>query len=479
MSKIIRILTWNVFWKAMTEKQLNECPTTRNGTFCSENVSRFVDQAGPFDLVCFQETSNYQKIVKNSLMLSSMSGVQYKPGNDRLISMYNTHKLLPDSYPNKLDLHMSTINRPCFILFFHERVAVINLHAGHGADAQLLNQYIEQAINSLDPINATKIIKKLWRYDIIIAGDFNEDLFNRMNYLIVAGRKRRLFGGTREPTCCDMSMRAQRLALRYDHILSTVPTIQTSVIRVQYASDHMPVIGLVDLTKTVAYDFDGVFHLTVKPVNSLGQRHHYPNRKLEPFDYMINRVEDDLAMGNRVIIITARSDKHKDHITNFLNSYFKKKPIHVVYTSGKSKVRELAKYSVNVFYDDSPYNILDAYKARDVMILQMLTDIYYVVPEENRCIWVDEKLANIMERNIASSIDTLDSILKKKTNIDDLAKQVAFVIRDNNTYLLDPHIRNLVERLDDNLEYDNNERTINSIQRSIAKRLLKLSVPDI
>lgn len=54
--KTLKILSYNIFWKAMTAKQ-NNCPlSSTNSTICENNIINFItEKKDDYDFFCLQE----------------------------------------------------------------------------------------------------------------------------------------------------------------------------------------------------------------------------------------------------------------------------------------------------------------------------------------------------------------------------------------------------------------------------------------
>jgi hypothetical protein len=234
----IRVLSYNIYFRAMIPNNLPACnpilthnlPPVFNYTTCLKNVAAEVNRI-PYDFIGLQEATNWQHIQKLSPNLTNMTAENYKPGVEDIVTFYGKKYTLDPATP-RLPGYMENIGRPFIILFFAQNICVINIHAEHNQDIYNLDQYIIRALSNptYQPV-AAQMVKKFKSYDIIMMGDFNDNLqiqggathtiLTDPYFGIPGGRK--LFGINKQNTCCDANLTANQNVMKnpYDHILST------------------------------------------------------------------------------------------------------------------------------------------------------------------------------------------------------------------------------------------------------------------
>lgn len=282
MSNSIKILSYNIFWRAMVNSEtaagiteddaknkVQLCktdPSDKAVTVCLSNVVKLINNNGPYDFVGLQEATNWKLIQERSSDLQniSMNTCSIKFGDpilnttykENMVTFYNKKYIL-DSDINTIKGFLQDAGRPFIILFFNNNLCVINMHSGHhalnskeyknnGDLNDLFTIYLPKFINKFDQ---PEIYKKINTYDLIVMGDMN----NHLPKTVIVGDNRKLFNVNKIPTCCDKSLLNSRMGRSYDHILSTYKNIKyekniTKNMDVP-ASDHLPVIAIIT-TKT-------------------------------------------------------------------------------------------------------------------------------------------------------------------------------------------------------------------------------------
>lgn len=343
----MKILTWNVFWKAMRDKT----PRCVNGS-CVRKINEIIPG---FDLVCLQEASGWKKLTN----LRSYGIQVYKPASNVLVTAYDTSKYYLDY---SIAGTMKDADRIFMISFFNHSFAVINVHAGHNYDVFKLETYISRVA---DP----ETIARLQIYDIILLGDFNDPVTK----LKLFGRH--ITGPKTKPTCC-YSHNGNTFIGKYlfDHILSTVP-VKTAVLDMPDASDHKPVIGVLYRTIINGYDFDGVIQSSVTQPDANGERH--PKRPLKISPMIRQLILEQLSQGQRIVVITARSKMHEPEIRQLIGQHFP-----IFFTNGSNKASALFAFGVNRYYEDSPLRIKEILTSKHR--LPLLKQLFYVDPDNQR-----------------------------------------------------------------------------------------------
>lgn len=477
----LRILSYNLFWKAMTG-HIAQCPLTDSGlTVCAQHASTFVNDLGPYDFVCLQEAKRWQLLVKGTPALSSMRAVSYQPGLSPIVTLYST-KFELDPTLNQLTGYSTGTGRPFIMLFFTNGLGVLNLHADHHDDVYNLQATLERSLNSLEQLDAEQIISKLQTYDLIVAGDMNSTLVARGTPRLFG---RRLYGPTTQSTCCDQTLRAARFTYASDHVLSTSNSVRTQVYRVPNASDHRPIIADIDLqlkqqiggrSRNIAYDFDGVLHRTVTAPTACGERSNIEGHVLEPFTEILDQIRADILSDNRVFIITARSPDLAPQLHAFIagtNLAPLADRIRYYFTSGQSKIPLLAVNRINVFYDDSCRHITEVYANHH--ILPDLEELYLTNPESQS--WVLITAQNIGRLCPPSQDPTqaaycrLYVALSARAPIDTITDLTRTLVQLKPDLLADPYLQHLIMTLRQQLSTSASSQVIKT-QYAIAERLV-------
>lgn len=376
----MRLLTYNVFWKALDIDQ-DICPKKNNQTKCSINIAKFIDQTAPYDFISLQEAYRWQKIRDYSDVLKSMESINHVLDKEEIVTFYQKKYVLDDIQPVVYG-QMVDKNRPLMIIFFKQKIALINLHAGHRNDIKKLDQYISKTIGSSNLLK-----RRLKTYDIIVMGDMNSTLNQKFSIC-----KRPLYGINRIPTCCDSSLHAHKLTVPFDHILSTNDQIVSQVHHLTNASDHLPVTA--QIKQNIAYDFDGVLHKSVRKENAKGERYalNIAPSEFILFCSIINKIKEDLRNEYNVFIVTARSDnkKNRESIDYILKKVKLINQVKIYFSHGKNKADILSQLNINVFYDDSCLRVIEIYYSKLIHQLPNLREIYLVINETDNYLLIDE-----------------------------------------------------------------------------------------
>lgn len=421
----IKILSFNLSWKTMTGKGYGEIclMTTKEKDLinvCLENVVHFIDENQPYDFVGFQEASNWQIIQSESAVLRGMNSENYVSGPESIVTFWDKSKYRLDHTYNKLVGELTIPGRPILILFFNKNLCVINIHAGHHYSIYQLDKAIILALKDFNSKSGESIepfVEKFRTYNIILMGDFNSELksnsdnSNNSNnstikfftnkyfkrYSILSGRT--FYGKNQMKSCCDSTLSGKISSMRsaFDHILSTFPDTNSKIYSLKMASDHLPIIGSVNTTnliviggnnmpKILGFDFDGVLHPDVTPPDIQGQRHPVNlNGPFRAFPKMIKKIKSELLKGNKVYIITARSES-KSSIQTIKNHLASNDLLelsdNVYYTKGRDKTKIIKNLGINEFYDDSCLRIRELYNSVLNGKLSQLHKIFLVNPND-------------------------------------------------------------------------------------------------
>ena len=278
----IKVLSYNISFQAMLGIQETSvsvaCPMQGSHTQCLINVADFIESNGPFDFVGLQEATNWKDIISQSPMLGNMTHINNRPSCEDLTTFYNRDKYQLDSGINKIHSFMETHGRPFTILFFKQKICLINMHPDHVGDFYKLEQYLIDTLNDnrtttikgttipskkfsvnnvqrkLDQSEIDEIALKLSTYEIIMMGDMNDQLGGHSSIRLfphfVKPNGRVLYGINKTGSCCDSYLQTKlgSVGLAYDHILSTSNNIKTQVYNTKLpASDHLPIIANITL----------------------------------------------------------------------------------------------------------------------------------------------------------------------------------------------------------------------------------------
>lgn len=222
----MKLLTWNVFWRAMND-EVKRCINQK----CVKNIDKFLH--GDYDMICLQECSNWKA-------LTALEKYQLEIHNGKtnvLITAFNKSKY---KFDYSIKGSMADDDR-LFMISFFSTFVIINIHAGHNHDIDLIESYISKVLDN-------KSRARLAHCDLILAGDFNDPV----NKLILF--KRILKGQKTKPTCC-YSHDGNKFNAKYifDHIITTVKLSKVKVHSIDNASDHKPVTATIALTPVHAF----------------------------------------------------------------------------------------------------------------------------------------------------------------------------------------------------------------------------------
>lgn len=498
---MVKILSYNIFYKTMISNPVHSAcklitnksdPHIISYTNCLSNVSKMIESHGPYHFVCLQEASNWNIIRGITPTLKKMKYVSHKLDLDEIITFYDGSYQL-DLSENILKGYMADINRPLLVLFFQNNLCVINLHAGHYTkspspdkrgkyytkDIYFLDIYIKELLENNS--NGEIYLEKFLTYDIIISGDFNDDLPNGLKIF-----NRKLYGINRVPTCCDNKLENRALKFSFDHILSTVQNNISTVVPVKLASDHIPIIAT--LSKNIGYDFDGVLHTNVTPPDRELQRH--PRDLKGPYDAfvsIISQIKNEIEHGHNIYIITARK-KTKSNLNaiqnhlgaNNLDKYLDN--INIYFSEGYDKTKLINSLKINTFYDDSCLRILELTESQLANHIPYLHQIYLVNPDNQTWKLVDtnnistlchispEKEKNILCYQLFSLSKKLDIITAENRYmaINRCTYLIQQYIVDYQLKFSNPKIKLLLKKLKEDLANEN-----------LQIKIIKLVISDI
>ncbi len=258
----LRILSYNVFWKAMINHE-NKYPNSLT------NIIKFIKNNQPFDIMTFQEAfniiNNINKITKYPYFYikyqQTKSPYHSKISNADLVIIYNHKKLLTPlnvyygfNYDDVNNNTSYSNDRPIIILEF-KNIFIITLHLGH-----LNNKYEKYNIDNTMIYEAkikdngfiysykketkqsiSMLLLKNFQKDIIIMGDFNNE--NPKTFLSSNILNYKITNVNSKKTCCGSNQLL--MTKSYDHILSTFSGTKYEKIddiKNIEMSDHLPVI---------------------------------------------------------------------------------------------------------------------------------------------------------------------------------------------------------------------------------------------
>ena len=481
---MIKVLSYNIYWKNITTVI---------------NIAEFIESNSPYDFVSLQEALNWKDIRRLSRALSNMEVVNNKPGIEDMVTFYDKNKYILDATNNKILGHMSNIDRPFMILFFNEKLCIINVHADHNGDIKKFDEYLIRTIKDNYSDNTENFVQKLQSYDIVMMGDFNDTLKDNDKHIILSDpffnipNGRTLYGVNKSASCCDSTMKG-KVYSAYDHILSTYQNNNSKVHLIKKASDHLPIIANIYTTEShvldshalnIGYDFDGVLHTNVSSFDSYGQRHPLNYNYIDPkfsFDAIINQIDNEINLGYNIFIVTARDSDSLNTIINFLKTtkLDNKIPVsHIYFTKNQNKINILNKLNINIFYDDSCLRVIELYNANTAGKLPELLEIYLVDPKNKSWkIINDQNISAECDRNSMSKLPEimikshLEAVNTKTKNlIDELNKQIdsmahnihskeiekitnniSDVIQKNNLKITDLRIKKLLVKMNNILD---------------------------
>jgi hypothetical protein len=260
-TSIIKILTYNISWEAMTGVHFGKkCINNNiNINICKNNIIDFINNYEHiFDFIGIQEYGDKLDINND------MGYILWKPGIAKFISNIDKNFLLHNiTSPSKkynagqitLNFNKNSYNhfisiahyiyddtRPIIISYFYDtfiddNITIIVCHAGHHNYNSIykLDEYIKIILNKYN----IKINNKL-----IVMGDMNNILNNPL-YIY----NKELKSKTTEKTCCDSNLKGNLLNINYDHILISdyLEKLSNYVKKPSGdASDHLPVIAKIN-----------------------------------------------------------------------------------------------------------------------------------------------------------------------------------------------------------------------------------------
>lgn len=505
---MVKILSYNIYFKAMrTETTYQVCQSKSSLIYnnCLKNVSDFIQENGPYDFVGLQEATNWSIINKITPTLSAMHHINIKSTADaveEIVTFYSKDYEL-DKTENILYGHMADINRPFVILFFKNKLCVINLHAGHYvpkivantnmyshivSDIYNFDHYLEKVLETNK--TADIFIDKLQTYDIIMMGDFNDDLgkFNDDQNFIILKNKfltgRKLYGVNKKASCCDNTLMANNLKKSFDQILTTFSNNYSKVINVKQASDHMPIIAIV--SKNIGYDFDGVLHTSVGKADASDQRNAINiEGPYNPFNEIIDQIKKELRMGHNISIITARTNDDinftavEKHLDDFIGKNIIDNKISVYFTDGQNKTAFLKKLKINTFYDDSCLRIKELHNSQQFNQLPYLTQLFFVDPDKHLFVLIDDDNINKICRSRNQLISELIALQNYRDNhnnglfFEKSNKIINKIISDYGYKLNNPNIKMQLRKLNNMIDSGANINLVDRIQRNIITMIVK------
>lgn len=452
----LKVLSYNIHYKTASTN-LQHCTKVSDtaegpwGNTCIKKISQFIQTNAPYDFVCLQEASNWKHLQKVTPALANMNKYNCRLDVEELITFYDKAHTLDKTY-GKLCGKMCDNNRPLLILFFNNNLCIINIHAGHNRDAHNFELHLENLLQQAH----VEYTAKIMTYDIIVAGDFNDEL-KGLTFTILG---RQLSGQNIIPTCCGIMRDKNTVA--FDHILSSHANNSAIVHKVQFASDHMPIIAYI--SKNIGYDFDGVLHSDVAAADQNGERHPNTAWPYKPFDKIISKIDSDIRRGNNVYIITARpySKQNYFNIMAHLESTALKlhsKNIPIYFTAGHNKSAMLSKLKIDTFYDDSPLRIHEIQAAIADKKLKYLQHLYIVKPEahtwkriaiNNSSLGAPENIIDRLTKIYALTLITHDSNAARVQKLYDKFMQIFECAKIKYGFKIQNyHIKYLIQQLDE------------------------------
>jgi endonuclease/exonuclease/phosphatase family metal-dependent hydrolase len=236
----ITVVSYNLYWEAMngTHKICKKYNCIDN---ILSNITNTIDYYKP-DFICFQEASNYQKII----IPPFYKYITNTSGNETMMTVWNS---------NKFNIEKNLFGefeegRPfCIIALYNllnkNKILLINIHASHKKESNIeIFSYLQK---SLDKLN----IKNIKR--IIISGDFNRNITEDIkiySYNLRIKKKLFKFKNFVNPnnTCCNIL--GYGMKLNYDHIIDSnhspllIHNIDLEKWYKKPSSDHVMILGI-------------------------------------------------------------------------------------------------------------------------------------------------------------------------------------------------------------------------------------------
>jgi hypothetical protein len=255
----MKILSWNLFWKAITGKA-KYCKINK----CLNNIAIIIYNCIllQYDFLAFQEINEsqyYQYLLpiltildKDNKLLSNYTPVFGSFRSSGVITLYNNKYVFLHTVYYKLSNVYSNESRPFQIIFFKNKLIYINVHMPH-ADKNnrrwnnKYNNINSNIIEIFDKLLEIISINELKLYRIILGGDFNTNNPYKCYNLKQFGFNNNNFN---KLTCCYLEGFGY-LTKSYDHVFSTFGNIKINTLSKKYiknmtensiqSSDHLPI----------------------------------------------------------------------------------------------------------------------------------------------------------------------------------------------------------------------------------------------
>lgn len=282
-NSIIKVLTYNVSWQATTGNRFRNGMKMGPKDDVLDNISQIISNGAPYDFLAMQEATSYEDILKRTDKIKDMDFRVWMPANYAGLKDVSNFAYLVTFWDKKYNLqfwveghvynyYKHTFNRPYQLLIFENDICFINIHQGHGDGADVMHsiQQIERDI--LNPLfynkkysvfrrnlSSKKLIEKLKKCRIIMAGDFNNsDLFQQDRkdpvFKIFSNLKigKNMFNVSKSEaikTCCDTRPPYVHYDHSPDHVFdSKCPPISIkNIVPTHFinrgASDHLPILS--------------------------------------------------------------------------------------------------------------------------------------------------------------------------------------------------------------------------------------------
>jgi endonuclease/exonuclease/phosphatase family metal-dependent hydrolase len=268
----LNVLTYNISWEAMEGKQIDKietypiCFTNPPINSCLNNIAVFIatlNQTQRLDFIGLQEASRWNEILQK-VSIPWLMPINHGLSIESQVTLYDGNKYRLDSNICIIRSYMLHVGRPFTIVFLDhlqtgQKFAIINIHADHKQDFLHFEEYLYQtlhgdkkearystSLNDSFPFTGDMcvmglILLKLEMYHIIMMGDLNMSAPEHYIFLpALLSHGRPLHSQGRSiPTCNDAHLQGHVLG-HCDHILTSSSKIQTNVIKVLNASDHLP-----------------------------------------------------------------------------------------------------------------------------------------------------------------------------------------------------------------------------------------------
>lgn len=436
-SEKIIVLSYNIFYKGIIDPKKHKItvcnPITIKDNYriskCLGNIIELINNNVPYTFVGLQEAVNYNIIQNESSFLKNeMNVIATRSKNDNMATFFNyTHF----EFIENVEFDFNEIGRPVNMLFFKYKtpqnlnrlICVINIHRGHSGKINDFDKLAIKAINNKP--NANEIIDNLKTCDIIMMGDFNDNLQNyKYKYQLYNGNikialqlfvnekfdnpgGRLLFNINTKKTCCyyepDLG---GHLDDAYDHILSTFIYIKYDnlIINNTHKSDHLPVKATIDVKRRIGYNIDKIIsdYSTAEKTS------------VNSFENIMEQIKNQISFSWKVYIFTTYSRLDYDIL---MKNNINIKLINIIIADNTSIIQYIHNLMINEFYSDDYTLINNIYTTKMESKLPILTAINLILLQSNEIIKINKKNINDYKTSFPYTSENVESEIKTNENI--------------------------------------------------------------